>query len=173
MKSPHSTFAKLSAIACLGLVALGAQALELRGFRGVSWGEGAEALGVATPVHSQGDVTCYRRERENLVFGDSPLNDVRYCFQQDRMVMVILDAAVEQSALVTEFQRTYGRPTARVGQTVSWGGRATSTQADLLAAGQSGSRLAIYSSKIDAALAQRMQKASPGEATCDVAAAAL
>jgi hypothetical protein len=171
MKSPHSTFAKLSAVACLGLAALGAQAFELRGFRGVSWGEGAEALGAATPVNSLGDVTCYRRERENLVFGDSALSDVRYCFQQDSMVMVILDAAVEQKALIVEFQHTYGRPDARVGQTVSWGGRASRTQADLSAAGQGASRLAIYSSKIDAALAKRMQKLNPGEVTRDVAAA--
>ncbi|MBC7992526.1 MAG: hypothetical protein H7Z15_04695 [Rhizobacter sp.] len=171
MKSLHRTVSKLSAVACLGLAALGAQAFELRGFRGVSWGEAAEALGAATPVHSLGDVTCYRRERENLVFGDSALSDVRYCFQQDSMVMVILDAAVDQKALVKEFQRTYGRPTARVGQTASWGGLASSTQAELSATSPSASRLAIYSNKIDAPLAKRIQKLNPGDVACETATA--
>ena len=45
MNSLHRTVTKLFAALCLGLMAMGAGAFELRGFRGVMWGEGAEALG--------------------------------------------------------------------------------------------------------------------------------
>ena len=52
MKTPLSTVARLLAVCCMGLATVGAQAFELRGFRGVSWGEGAEALGAATVVQT-------------------------------------------------------------------------------------------------------------------------
>jgi hypothetical protein len=169
MKSLHRT-AKLTALFCLSLAAMSAQAFELRGFRGVSWGEGAEALGTATVSSNEGEVTCYQRERENLLFGDSALKHVRYCFHQDRLFMVTIDAAVDAKSLVAEFQHTYGRPDARRGQTTSWGGKASGTRADLMAQGAT-ARLTIYSNKIEPALAQRMQKLAPMEPGSRVAAA--
>jgi hypothetical protein len=171
MKSLPSTFAKLCALACLSLAAVSASAFELRGFRGVSWGEGAEALGEAKAVHTQGEVTCYQRDRENLLFGDSALKAVQYCFHQDRLFMVMLDAAVDQKALSAEFRRTYGRPTTQVGQTATWGGPASGAQAELKAVTASTARLAIYSNKIEPALAKRMHQLSPSDVTREVAAA--
>jgi hypothetical protein len=170
MKSLHSTAAKLTAVFCLGLAAMSAGAFELRGFRGVSWGEGAEALGTASVSHSDGDVTCYQRERENLLFGDTALNGVRYCFHQDRLFMVTVDAAADAKALSTEFQRTYGRPDARRAQAASWGSKSSGTRAEIIASGAA-ARLTIYSNKIEPALAQRMQKLSPVEPAHRVAAA--
>jgi hypothetical protein len=169
MKSLHRT-AKLTALFCLSVAAVGAHAFELRGFRGVSWGEGAEALGAATVAYAEGQVTCYQRERENLMFGDSALKGVRYCFHQDRLFMVAIDAAVDAKALTTEFQHTYGRPDARQAQTVSWGGKASGTRADVMASGAA-ARLTIYSNKIEPTLAQRMQKLTPVEMARSVAAA--
>ncbi|MEO8151605.1 MAG: hypothetical protein ABI605_00945 [Rhizobacter sp.] len=171
MKSLHNTAAKLSAVFCLGLAAMGANAFELRGFRGVSWGEGAEALGASVVSHSEGDVACYQRERENLLFGDTALNGVRYCFHQDHLVMVILDAPVAPKALTAEFQRSYGRPDAQRGGAGSWGGKSSGTRAEVMTSGNSVARLTIYSNKIEPALAQRMQKLSPAELPSSVAAA--
>lgn len=157
MKPRHRTTAQLSAALVLGLAAIGANALELRGFRGVTWGEGANALGTAVATQSDGDVTCYRRETENLLFGDSALNGVRYCFHQDRLFMVALDAAVDAKALSAEFQRAYGRPDARQGLAASWGNKTSGTHAELVANGKTTARLTIYSNKIEPALAKRMQ----------------
>jgi hypothetical protein len=160
---------KLCIAAGLSLLALGASALELRGFRGVMWGEGVEALGAAAVVaHTEGDVVCYQRERENLLFGDSALQGVRYCFHNDRFVMVALDAAVGPKALVAEFRRTYGRPVLHANH-ASWGNKASGTRAELVAQGESAARLSIYSNKIDAALAKRIHKLATAEAPQRVA----
>lgn len=165
MSTRLRTIAKLSAATALGLAALGAQAFELRGFRGVAWGEGAEALGEARAVQVQGDVSCYQRERENLMFGDSALHGVQYCFHQDRLFMVRLDAAVSQKALIAEFQRTYGPPTSRAGLSVAWGGPTSGAQAELAPAAGNLARLAIYSNKVEPAVARRMQMPGPAELT--------
>jgi hypothetical protein len=161
MKTPLSTVAKLSAVCCLGLVAAGAQAFELRGFRGVSWGEGAEALGAAMVVQTVGDATCYRRERENMLFGDIALNGVRYCFHQDRLFMVTIDAPVPSQAFIADFARSYGRPDSHRGQAASWGTKTSGTRADLAASGSVATRLTIYSNKIEPGLAQRIHELSP------------
>ena len=159
MKTAQRTLAKLCIAAGFGLLAVSAHAFELRGFRGVSWGDGVEALGdTAVLANTEGDVTCYQRERENLLFGDSALNGVRYCFHNDHLVMVALDAAVEPKALSAEFQRTYGRPDAQGRQAASWGGKTSGTRAELVAQGSAAARLSIYSNKIDAALAKRIHK---------------
>jgi hypothetical protein len=164
-----------TAALCLGLAALSAQAFELRGFRGVHWGEGADALRGATLVQTDGDVACHQRESENLIFGDTALNGVRYCFHHDRLVMVVLDAAVTRTAFSQEFQRTYGRPGARNDKAESWGGSATSTTlATLEALGAQGARLTLSVSRIEPEAALRMLKLSsldPATAPQRVAAA--
>jgi hypothetical protein len=149
MKSLAGRFAKLAALVCLGAASLGAGALELRGFRGIAWGDGADTLGSAALAHADGDVACFKREHENMLFGDSPLNDVRYCFHQDHLFMVTLDSAVSLKALISEFQRAYGPPVARLPHAASWGSAASSARAELvsLPTGGSPSRLTIYSNR--------------------------
>lgn len=169
MNSIRPTAAKLTAVFCLGLAAMSASAFELRGFRGVSWGEGVEALGAVTVSHSEGEVTCYQRDRENLLFGDTPLNGVRYCFHQDRLFLVAIDAAANAKTLNAEFQRTYGRPSTQRGQAASWGAKGSGTRAELAASGAT-ARLVIYSNTIEPTLAQRLQKLGPVEVTRSVAA---
>ncbi|MBC7956595.1 MAG: hypothetical protein H7Y33_12090 [Cytophagales bacterium] len=168
MKSLQRT-AKLTALFCLSVAALSANAFELRGFRGVSWGEGAEALGASVVSNTEGDVTCYQRERENMMFGDTALKAVRYCFHQDRLFMVMLDAPVAAKAVSAELQRTYGRPDARHGVAASWGGKSSGTRAELAAIGSTSTRLTIYSNKIEPTVAQRLQKLSPAELPSSVA----
>ena len=170
MNSLRTTAAQLTAVVGLGLAAVSAGAFELRGFRGVSWGEGVEALGAVTVSHTEGDVSCYQRDRENLLFGDTPLNGVRYCFHQDRFFMVAIDAAANAQALTAEFRRTYGRPDTRRGQAASWGAKGSGTRAELAASGAN-ARLVIYSNHIEPAVAQRLQKLGPVEVTRSVAAA--
>ncbi|GAB4552327.1 MAG: hypothetical protein IV105_00505 [Rhizobacter sp.] len=169
MNPIRPTAAKLTAVFCLGLAAMSASAFELRGFRGVSWGEGVEALGAVTVSHSEGEVTCYQRDRENLLFGDTPLNGVRYCFHQDRLFLVAIDAAANAKTLTTEFQRTYGRPSTQRGQAASWGAKGSGSRAELAASGAT-ARLVIYSNTIEPTLAQRLQKLGPVEVTRSVAA---
>ena len=161
MKLPPCTFASILGVLCLGALSTTANALEMRGFRGVSWGEGAAALGEAHAVLSHGDTVCYRRAKENMVFGQVALHTVRYCFQRDRLFMVIVDAAVEPKAVIAEFQSAYGPPQYRVGQAVSWGGPTSGTHAELSPRTAIATRLTIYSNHIAPALAKRMQKLSP------------
>ncbi len=98
-------------VACGFGLALGAvHAVELRGFRGLMWGDTPEYLGAAQVVHDDGAVACYQREEENLLFGDSPLKAVRYCFRQGHFFLVTLEAAVGAEQLAAEFQGGYGRP---------------------------------------------------------------
>jgi hypothetical protein len=129
------TAARIAA-AGLVLVTLGAQAFQLRGFRGVEWGAEAERLGSeATVVSKEGELTCYQRANENLLFGDTELKAVRYCFLNDRLYSVRLDAAVSAKALTAEFQRTYGRPDVRQGQNATWGRKPTDSRAELVVQG--------------------------------------
>jgi hypothetical protein len=108
-------------------------------------------LGPAAVDHANGDVVCYKRERENMLFGDSPVNEVRYCFHQDRLFMVTLDSAVSLKAMITELQRTYGPPNARLHNTASWGSASSSARAELVSppAGGPPSRLTIYSNRFE------------------------
>lgn len=154
---------------------LGAQAFELRGFRGVHWGEGVEALRDVGPAQVDGDVACYQRDRENLMFGDTELSSVRYCFHHDRLVMVMLDAPVAREAFSLEFQRTYGRPATHTPRADVWGGVPSTTQAELVAQGAKAARLTITVSRIEADAARRMVKlvdtlAAPDAAPARVAA---
>jgi hypothetical protein len=155
----HRTAARIAAFSLL-LAAVGAHAFQLRGFRGVEWGDEAERLGAeATVVSTEGELTCYQRANENLLFGDVALKAVRYCFLQDRLYSVRLDAAATAKALTTEFQRTYGRPDARQGQNASWGRKATDSHAELVSQGES-AQLTLYPRK--EATARRAVNASAG-----------
>jgi hypothetical protein len=156
MTAVNHSFAKLAAVACLGLASIGAHALELRGFRGVAWGDGADKLGAATVDQANGDVVCYKRERENMLFGERAVNEVRYCFHQDQLFMVTLDAAAGMKAMISELQRTYGRPQTRLGNRASWGTASSMARADLVAlpAGGSQSRLTIHSTQFEPASAK-------------------
>jgi hypothetical protein len=137
------TAARIAAFSLI-LFAVGAQAFQLRGFRGVEWGEEAERLGTeATVVSQEGELTCYQRANENLLFGDVALKAVRYCFHQDRLYSVRLDAAANAKALTTEFQRTYGRPDVRQGLNATWGHKATDSRAELVSQGEH-SQLTLY-----------------------------
>jgi hypothetical protein len=125
MKTRRPTLFPLPAAlaAALLLAAAGtAQAAspQMRGFRGLMWGDPPSHLGNALEVARDGDVRCYRRERENLLFGDSELRAVQYCFRGDRLFMVALDALVDARALRAEFERGYGPPDESRGLTLRW-----------------------------------------------------
>lgn len=169
--SRASRFAAAAALMVGAMFAVGAQAFELRGFRGVHWGEGVEALRDAGPAQVDGDVACYQRERENLIFGDTELSGVRYCFHHDRLVMVMLEAPVAREAFSAEFQRTYGRPATHTARADVWGGVPSTTQAELVAQGRQGALLTITVSRIEADAARRMHKLAARPATPDTAPA--
>jgi hypothetical protein len=160
MKTPRTSALIFTAPAalCLAFAAFGAQALELRGFRGVHWGEGVEALRDAGAPQVDGDVACYQRDRENLIFGDTPLNGVRYCFHHDRLVMVMLDAPVAREVFSAEFQRAYGGAASSTPRAELWGGAPAMSQAELVAQGQQAARLTIMVSRIEPDAARRMHK---------------
>lgn len=132
MNSVSGYFAKTAMLVLLGVAAAGAAAGELRGFRGMAWGDSAERLGPAEKVQVSGDVTCYKRERENLMFGDSSLTEVRFCFNQDRLFMVTLDSDEGQEKLAAEFQGTYGPPSVRRAKLVAWGDRSARSHVEIV-----------------------------------------
>jgi hypothetical protein len=150
MKS--SSFCRIVSLALLagaGFATTAAQALELRGFRGVPWGAGVDSLGVAQLAERSGDVSCYRRENENMLFGDSQLKDVRYCFHRDHLFMVTLDAQVSLDTLVQEFQSTYGPPDRRAAATTGWGDRSTSARVEMQVPPQGGTSMLVYSNEYE------------------------
>jgi hypothetical protein len=143
---------RLAATLALGLAALGTQAFELRGFRGVAWGDSAEALGPATQVDAQGEVTCYRRESENLMFGASALREVRYCFHRDQLFRVDIGTGAGRQALRSEFQRAYGAPSSAGARGVGWGSATRGSARARLVGDAEGATLALYSNRFDPAL---------------------
>jgi hypothetical protein len=96
-------------------------AVELRGFRGFAWGTDVDSLGEARQVSADAQMQCHRREHENLIYGDSPLREVRYCFHDARLFLVVVESKVDAAKLVAEFQDTYGPPTRRAASTALWG----------------------------------------------------
>ena len=138
--------AMLSALA-LGSVA--AQAVELRGFRGVAWGSSVDGLGPASLAYQQGEVRCYRRERENMLYGDSPVKDIRYCFHHDHLFLVALEADVGVDELVHEFQSTYGAPDVSVPAKVTWGDHATRARVEMSTTAQGGASMLMYSNEYE------------------------
>jgi len=105
--------------------------VQLRGFRGLMWGDPSAHLGAAERISSDGAVQCYRRTNENLLFGDSPLQGVRYCFHRDQLFMVLVDAAVDAATLQAEFQRGYGAPDTASASFARWGGPQAPLQVEL------------------------------------------
>jgi hypothetical protein len=145
-------FAAAATLLVGALFTLGAQAFELRGFRGVHWGEGVDALRDVGPAQ---------------VDGDTELSRVRYCFHHDRLVMVMLDAPVARPAFAAEFQRTYGRPAVHTDRADVWGGVPSTTQAELVAQGAQAARLTLSVSRIEADAARRMVRLVDGLAAPD------
>jgi len=139
----------LTLLAAGALASAAAGAVELRGFRGVPWGAGADSLGVSQLAYTQGEVSCYRRERENMLYGDSAVKDIRYCFHQDRLFMVALDAEVDVETLVHEFEASYGPPDVRVPAKTSWGDRSTRARVEMVAPAQGGASMLMYSNEYE------------------------
>ena len=111
-----------------------AGAVDLRGFRGFAWGTDVDSLGAAQQVSSEPGVQCYRRERENLLYGDSPLRSVRYCFHDDRFFLVILDSTVDGATLAAEFQSTYGPPADQTAAHAVWGDASSRARVEIAGA---------------------------------------
>lgn len=145
-RKTSSTSLRWFAAACLVLGASAAQAFQLQGFRGLAWGDAAGRLGESRLVAQEGDVACYQRRHENLLFGDSTLTSVRYCFVHDRLFMVTLAAAVDAKALTRQVARTYGQPDAQRGPAAVWGVPASGSYAELVAHGKR-SQLSFYSGR--------------------------
>ena len=126
-----------------------ASAVELRGFRGVPWGGNVDSLGVSQVAYRSGEVTCYRRERENMLYGDSPVTDIRYCFHRNQLFMVALDAEVALDVLVREFAGTYGPPDWRVPAKTSWGDHSTRARVEMVAPAEGGASMLMYSNEYE------------------------
>lgn len=148
-KTSSSVLRTLVAAVALGALASAAQAVEMRGFRGVAWGEGSNKLGDVTLVSQAGAVSCYQRTNENLLFGDSPVQNVRFCFNQDRLFLVSIESAQQASELAGEFVRTYGKPTQRSAERMRWAAHAGQAQAEVMAQTGAGSTLRVFSAEAD------------------------
>ena len=151
MHSIDGLVAKLAAVSCLALASLAAQALELRGFRGLAWGHGVEALGPSRVVQVEGEVSCHEREHENLLFGEQPVKQIRYCFHKNHLFMVTVDAASSLKAMASEFGLSYGQPRARLTNRATWGTTSSVARAELVALPRdaSASRLTIRSNRFE------------------------
>lgn len=133
MKPAPRFLTEIAVAFVLGAAAVSAGAAELRGFRGLAWGDSAVRLGSsAEKVQVNGELACYRRQSENLMFGDSLLTEIRYCFNQDRLFMVTLDSDEGHEKLAAEFQITYGPPSVRRENLMSWGDRGARSHVEIV-----------------------------------------
>ena len=139
----------LAVLAAASLASAASQAVELRGFRGVPWGAGVDSLGASQLAYSDGEVSCYRRERENMLYGDSPVKEIRFCFHEGHLFMVALDADVDLDTLVREFVATYGAPDWRVPAKTTWGDRSTRARVEMVAPAQGGASMLMYSNEFE------------------------
>jgi hypothetical protein len=126
-------------VMALGLAACaGAAGVELVGFRGVPWGAEPDSVEPAQLVSAQGEYRCYKRERENLLWGDSPLSEVRFCFHRDRFYMAVLESKTDVDTLASDFKSMYGAPTMEAPTRVEWGNRYGAARAEISAAAPGG-----------------------------------
>ena len=133
----------------LALATTASHAVELRGFRGVPWGAGVDSLGPVQLASASGEVSCYRRQHENMLFGDSPLKDVRFCFHDDHLFMVAVDAATDVETLVQEFAATYGPPDGSASTKTIWGNRTTRARVEMVAPAQGSASMLLYSNEFE------------------------
>jgi hypothetical protein len=133
--APTSRLASVVAAAVLLLCTLAdahAAPPQMRGFRGLMWGDPPAHLGTAELVARDGNVQCYRRQRENLLFGDAALRSVLYCFHQDRLFLAVLDSTVDVATLSAEFEQGYGPPDTRTAVEVHWGDGTSAVSAEVV-----------------------------------------
>ena len=139
--------APLAAMLTLLTLSAPCQAAEIRGFRGIAWGDSAARLGPVQQVSKTAGVTCYERASESLVFGDSVIEGVRFCFRQDRLFMVAIASRAPPERIRAEFQSTYGPPDKRSPGSMSWLARSSPSRAELVYAKGQPTVLSIYSVK--------------------------
>lgn len=121
----------LTALALTVTTVCNASALDLRGFRGLWWGDELERLGDARQVSAQGSQVCYQRTNENLLFGDIELRALLFCFDNGRFTSVRIDANARLEQLGAEFQATYGVPDSERNGHPVWGKPSEKTHARL------------------------------------------
>lgn len=121
------------AVGMLCQAALADGSLPMRGFRGLLWGDPPAHLGPAELVQREGEVRCYRRLQENLLFGDNALRTVHWCFHRDRLFQVQIEAHTDLDSLRAEFERGYGPPDERSPVTARWGDAQAAVSAELAA----------------------------------------
>lgn len=110
-----------------------ASAVELVGFRGVPWGAQLESVEPAQVVSAQGEDRCYKREHENMLWGQSPLSDVRFCFHRGRFYMAVLESRTDVRTLASEFTAMYGAPTTEDRTRAVWGSRNGGARVEIVA----------------------------------------
>lgn len=149
--SPISSIAPTTLVIAAALASGAVHAVELRGFRGVAWGAGVDSLGASSQLAStDGAVSCYRRERENMMYGDSRVTDIRFCFHDDHLFMVSVQADSTVEMLANEFQSTYGPPDVRAPIKTAWGDRSSATRVEIVASAQGpGASMLMYSGKYE------------------------
>lgn len=161
MNATHHFTPGVLTFTALLLPTVGAQALELRGFRGIAWGSDVTQLGPTERVSTEGDVSCHTRSDENLLFGNIALKSVHYCFNRGQFFMVKIDSTASSKALRDEFQRTYGPPTEMTPQTVVWGQRVSGSRAEVSAIGKDMSTLKLYFNALDVATGDVLMPSPP------------
>lgn len=147
---PFRRIAMMALFISAALASASSPAVELRGFRGVPWGADVSSLGPAPRLAlSNGDVSCYRREHENMLYGEVPLTDVRYCFHRGHLYLVAVDADAPLDTLRSEFQSTYGPPDQREPSKWVWGSSSTASRVELQAPAQGAASMLMYSSEYE------------------------
>ncbi len=122
----------LATVLTLGACA-SAGAVDLVGFRGVPWGAQPDSVEPAELVSAQGEQRCYRRERENMLWGESPLSAVTFCFHRDRFYMAVVESKTDVQTLSAEFKSMYGAPSMAAPTRVVWGSRNGIARAEIVA----------------------------------------
>ena len=80
-----------AALACLLVTpVLADESTAPEGVRGHHWGSSARELGATTVIETSGDSKCYARKNEDLTVAEARLDDVGYCYYQDRFYLALM-----------------------------------------------------------------------------------
>lgn len=143
------SIALLIVLSAVSLASAAFDATELRGFRTAAWGSSVDTLGPSHLVFSSGAVSCYRRELENMLYGESPVKDIQYCYYQDQLFLVAMDTAVDLDTLMQREVASSGAPDWSVPGKATWGDRSTRARVEVTAPQRGSASMLMYSNQFE------------------------
>lgn len=109
------TLLLIAAFASMNVIAGGL----IPGFRGMEWGDPLSKLGPFEPTRDV--ATCFVRKGERLRLNELPLSEVRYCFDDGKLTIVVVNTQAPFNSVLSAVEGAYGKPSLAVKGYTTWG----------------------------------------------------